>query len=57
MRLLRLLAGETPFHHRLQQLLGRAHLPGRWASYATPFVGLFIPPDGYLALLGDFARR
>jgi uncharacterized protein (DUF1919 family) len=24
--------------------------------YATPFVGLFIPPSSYLTLLGDFSR-
>jgi uncharacterized protein (DUF1919 family) len=56
MRLLRLLAGETPFTIVSNNCWGAHIYQALGLPYATPFVGLFIPPDGYLALLGDFAR-
>jgi uncharacterized protein (DUF1919 family) len=52
--LLRALAGDTRFTMVSNNCWG-AHLYQRMGlPYATPFVGLFMPPTDYLALLGDF---
>jgi uncharacterized protein (DUF1919 family) len=53
-RLLRSLAG-PPFTIVSNNCWGAHVYQALAVPYATPFVGLFIPPEGYLALLSDFA--
>ncbi len=56
-RLLRTLAGgETPFTIVSNNCWGAHVYQALAIPYATPFVGLFIPPDSYLTLLRDFER-
>jgi uncharacterized protein (DUF1919 family) len=54
-RLLRLLAGDAPFTIVSNNCWGAHVYQALGLPYATPFVGLFVPPDSYLALLRDFA--
>jgi uncharacterized protein (DUF1919 family) len=54
-RLLRRLAGDAPFSIVSNNCWGAHVYQALGLPYATPFVGLFIPPDSYLALLSDFA--
>jgi uncharacterized protein (DUF1919 family) len=53
-RLLRALAGRRPFTIVSNNCWGAHVYQALGIAYATPFVGLFIPPRSYLALLGDF---
>jgi len=53
-RLLRALVG-TPFTIVSNNCWGAHVYQALGLPYATPFVGLFIPPAGYLALLSDFS--
>jgi uncharacterized protein (DUF1919 family) len=55
-RLLRTLAGDRPFTIVSNNCWGAHVYQALGVPYATPFVGLFIPPESYLTLLGDFAR-
>jgi uncharacterized protein (DUF1919 family) len=55
-RLLRSLAGDRPFTIVSNNCWGAHVYQALGVPYATPFVGLFIPPESYLTLLGDFAR-
>ena len=53
---LRTLAGDRPFTIVSNNCWGAHVYQALDTPYATPFVGLFIPPRSYLTLLGDFAR-
>lgn len=53
---LRALAGDRPFTIVSNNCWGAHVYQALGLPYATPFVGLFIPPDSYLALLRDFDR-
>ena len=55
-RLLRTLAGEQPFTIVSNNCWGAHVYQALGIPYATSFVGLFIPPESYLTLLGDFSR-
>ena len=55
-RLLRTLAGDQPFTIVSNNCWGAHVYQALDIPYATPFVGLFIPPESYLTLLGDFSR-
>jgi uncharacterized protein (DUF1919 family) len=55
-RLLRALAGDARFTIVSNNCWGAHVYQALAVPYATPFVGLFIPPESYLTLLGDFAR-
>jgi uncharacterized protein (DUF1919 family) len=55
-RLLWTLAGDRPFTIVSNNCWGAHVYQALGAPYAPPFVGLFIPPESYLNLLGDFAR-
>lgn len=55
-RLLRTLVGGEPFTIVSNNCWGAHVYQALAIPYATPFVGLFIPPDSYLTLLGDFER-
>ena len=54
--LLRALVGDRPFTIVSNNCWGAHVYQALGLPYATPFVGLFIPPDSYLALLRDFDR-
>jgi uncharacterized protein (DUF1919 family) len=54
--LLRALAGDRLFTIVSNNCWGAHVYQALGLPYATPFVGLFIPPDSYLALLRDFDR-
>jgi uncharacterized protein (DUF1919 family) len=53
---LRTLAGREPFTIVSNNCWGAHVYQALGIPYATPFVGLFIPPESYLTLLGDFDR-
>jgi uncharacterized protein (DUF1919 family) len=54
-RLLRALVGDARFTVVSNNCWGAHAYQALGIPYATPFVGLFIPPRSYLALLSDFA--
>ncbi|MEJ0065398.1 MAG: DUF1919 domain-containing protein [Caulobacteraceae bacterium] len=53
---LRTLAGDETFTIVSNNCWGAHVYRALGVPYATPFVGLFIPPRSYLTLLGDFTR-
>ncbi|HLY78848.1 MAG TPA: DUF1919 domain-containing protein [Caulobacteraceae bacterium] len=53
---LRTLVGAEPFSIVSNNCWGAHIYQALGIPYATPFVGLFIPPRSYLTLLGDFDR-
>ena len=54
--LLRTLAGDRPFTIVSNNCWGAHVYQALGITYATPFVGLFVPPQSYLTLLRDFDR-
>jgi uncharacterized protein (DUF1919 family) len=53
-QLLRTLVGNEPFTIVSNNCWGAHIYQALGLPYATPFVGLFVPPESYLSLLGDF---
>jgi len=54
--IMRVLAGGSDFTIVSNNCWGAHVYQTMGVGYATPFVGLFIPPTDYLVLLGDFDR-